>query len=879
MRASAATLDGLGPRVLVHFHASATAEGRAHAIAAVGATVDVELPELATTRLAIATGQDAGAVADVLMRDPAVASAEADLPARLAFTPNDPYWNTDPITGLGQWSLRRTQVDKAWDVARASSQIIVAVIDTGVDAGHPDLANVVLPGATFLSNPSPTCAPSPAQDDNSHGTHVAGIIGANANDGVGIAGVAFGVRILPLKVLDCTGTGSLSDIARAIVFAADHGAKIINISLGSPGDGQTLHDAVRYATGKGALVVAAAGNCGVANPVCAGLNQPDYPAAYAESFAVGATTSDDVVASFSTQGPEIAVSAPGVRIVSTTPRYPTYQSAKGSTPNYAAFTGTSQAAPLVSGIAALVWSADPTLTASQVATRIRSTADDLGVPGADQAFGAGRVNAFRAVSGAKTGLAVTYDTSSVPRQLAIGTPSLVFVKVTNASTSVWSAAGPAAVRFTYRWLDAAGITVVADGIRQPLPMDIAPGATISIPTQVTPPTKAGQYTLHFDLVRDDGSSVGPTAIGTNDVRVGVGNGLTFALAPMADTYSLATGSTKTLPLTVTNNGVIPWTATGPNQVRVSYHWLATDGSMVVWDGARAPQFAADVQPGQSASVALTVTPPPAVGSYILRIDFVQEGVAWFSQQGAVTRDLQFTITNGYGASYAPAAVGAVLPGGRFVLPVVVRNTGVSTWASGGTTPVRVSSHVVDALGKMVSWDGVRTALVADLAPGGTISTAVTADAPLTAGSYRVRVDLVQEGVSWFSGLGVAPMDAPVSVISDYRATLTSGPLTVSRATGKTAVTITNTSLAIWSAEGAPAPVRVAPHWYDAAGNALVWDGPRTFLSRDLAPGESITLVVALGEPPAGAASVTIDLVADGLRWFGAGTPRPVTVTP
>jgi hypothetical protein len=180
---------------------------------------------------------------------------------------------------------------------------------------------------------------------------------------------------------------------------------------------------------------------------------------------------------------------------------------------------------------------------------------------------------------------------------------------------------------------------------------------------------------------------------------------------------------------------------------------------------------------------------------------------------------------------------------------------------------------------MVTWDGARTPLVADVAPGTTISTVVTADAPPLAGSYRVRVDLVQEGVSWFSGLGVAPVDAPASVVADYRATLTTGPLTVSRAIRQTAVTITNTSLAYWSAEGAPAPVRVAPHWYDAAGNVLVWDGPRTSLSRDLAPGESITLVVALGELPAGAASVTIDLVADGLRWFGAGAARPVTVTP
>ena len=302
----------------------------------------------------------------------------------------------DPVRGPDGWAWQKAEVDLAWGVARGSAGIIVATIDTGVDSQHPDLAGALLPGATFLSSPAASCTPGD-EDDNAHGTHIAGIIGATGADPAGVRGVAFGVRILPIKALDCTGGGATSDIARAIVWATDHGARIVNISLGTPFDSSSLRDAVRYALAHDVLLVAAAGNCGIQNGHCAAANAPEYPAAYAGVVAVGATDADDGVLAFSTRGAQLTLTAPGAQLRSTAPSYPTYLSARGTLAGYAMLSGTSQASAFVSGVAALVWSARPALSAADVFTVLTSTADDLGARGRDDAYGFGRVNALRAV--------------------------------------------------------------------------------------------------------------------------------------------------------------------------------------------------------------------------------------------------------------------------------------------------------------------------------------------------------------------------------------------------------------------------------------------------------------------------------------------------
>ena len=742
----------------------------------VGGFVDQELPALGLVRIAVrADGTDGYAdgqtIADAIAGQPGVLSAEFDARVRVEFTPNDQYYATDPFTGLGQWGIRTAKVDQAWDTVRAA-MLTVAVIDTGVDPGHPDLQGALLPGRSFLSAPSATCTSTTA-DDNSHGTHVSGIIAANGNNAVGISGVAFGVKILPLKALDCEGIGIMSDVAQAIIYAADQGVRIISISLGSPSDSPTLRSALQYAASRNSLVVVAAGNCGVStlSPSCGSLDQASYPAAYPEALAVAATDTTDTRASFSTQGSYVDIAAPGRAIVSTVPTYPS----KASTRSYAAFNGTSQAAPFVAGVAALIWSREPALTATQVRERLLATADDLGAPGRDDAFGAGRVNALRAVSS---------------------------------------------------------------------PVTAPPPVTAPAPTPAPTPSGPKYGAVYLPV------------LGTNAATLGV---------------------PATLEVRLTNSGTLTWPAAGPAPVRLAYHWIDAAGRVVIWDGQRT-LLPRDILAGESVSVPLAYTPPAVSGTYTLRIDLVHEGIGWFSGLGVPAHNVTFAVRSGYAATYTVGVPPTVLQGGRLLVPVTVRNDGTVTWRATGANPIRLAAHTADIAGNTVLWDGVRTIFVADVAPGASVTTTVIVAAPLQQGSYRVRVDLVQEGVAWLSGLGVPTGDTFITVIGDFRATLPTGPLTVSRAAAVATISVTNTSSATWTSGGA-ASVTLSSHWLDSAGRVLVWDGPRAPLPKAVAPGETIVISVPLGPVPAGAAQLVIDVVADGLRWFGAGAARPVTLAP
>jgi thermitase len=281
------------------------------------------------------------------------------------FIPNDPYWNQ-------QWGPSKVGADLAWDTQKGSSSVLVAVIDTGVDWHHTDLAaNYVPLGYDWVNNDT-----NPL-DDNGHGTHCAGIIAATLNNSVGIAGLAQ-VRIMAEKGLDKYGEGNEADLAKAIIHAVDQGANILSNSWGGYEESTLLHDAVKYAYEKGALIIAAAGN-----------NAWDiklFPAGYDEVVAVAATDASDNPASFTNFGDWVELAAPGVHIYSTV-----------CNDSYAYMSGTSMACPHVSGVAALAWSQFPNATRDWIRHWLRYTADDLGNPGFDVYFGYGRVNAEKAV--------------------------------------------------------------------------------------------------------------------------------------------------------------------------------------------------------------------------------------------------------------------------------------------------------------------------------------------------------------------------------------------------------------------------------------------------------------------------------------------------
>jgi len=299
-----------------------------------------------------------------MSRNPAVRYVEPNMKRRALFEPNDSYWSL-------QWSLKKIEANWAWNTTFGSSGIIVALVDTGIDYYHEDLAaNYVPLGYDWVNyDPDPF-------DDNGHGTHCAGIISAVLNNGVGIAGIAQ-VKIMAEKVLDSSGYGFDDWIANGIVHAVDQGAKIISMSFGGYGYSSLLHEAVRYAYERGVLLVAAAGNDNVDSKL--------YPAAYPETIAVSATDEYDEKTFFSNWGDWIELSAPGVNIYSTVPR------------GYASASGTSVSCPHISGVAALIWSLYPSATNDWVRAQLRYTADDLGKPGFDVYFGYGRVNAKKSV--------------------------------------------------------------------------------------------------------------------------------------------------------------------------------------------------------------------------------------------------------------------------------------------------------------------------------------------------------------------------------------------------------------------------------------------------------------------------------------------------
>lgn len=329
-----------------------------------------------------------------LRSNPAVLYAEPNYIVRLKLPANEPQAPQGPVAAAKpndpmfdkQYHHKNIDTLKGWSIEQGKADMILAIVDTGVDLKHPDLAAKLLPGYNTVDD-SPI-----VEDGNGHGTHCAGIAAALTNNGVGVAGVAPNVKILPVQVLSKEGSGSYASVAGGIIWAADHGAKVISMSLGGSQSSPVITEAVKYAISKDALLVAAMGNDG------AGPNgdRPiiGYPAAEAGVMAVSASDSADKRARFSQVGKWNSVIAPGVDILATFPTYATDMPGIG----YGAISGTSMATPAVAGLAALVRSKFPQLNQAQVKSHIEATSDDLGAPGYDIQFGFGRINVGKALS-------------------------------------------------------------------------------------------------------------------------------------------------------------------------------------------------------------------------------------------------------------------------------------------------------------------------------------------------------------------------------------------------------------------------------------------------------------------------------------------------
>ena len=392
-----------------------------------GATVVVRLPELRSLRLRLHANEPLAEALSRLQGMPFVEMAEGNLPIRTTAVPNDPFYTTQsPYMTL-------IEAPEAWDIERGKDSVLVAVLDSGVALEHPDLQGRLWlnlgetenngldddnngciddrRGCSFVTRDGadPNClvpAASNVRDDNGHGTFISGIIAANGNNAVGMSGAAPGVTILPVKILDCYGGGTAVDAAQGVLYAARVGARVANISFSADGESATLAAAIREAHDRyGMVIVAASGN--------EGRRGVTFPARLPATIAVGSSGTagnQNARSQFSNWGPEVAVVAPGLNVVSTVAREQCATWVCVQDQPYAVASGTSFAAPMVTALAALIVSKNPYITPEGVRDIIKRTA--VALPGGETQgwAGAGRIRMHQALK---------------VRRYVLGTPGVV----------------------------------------------------------------------------------------------------------------------------------------------------------------------------------------------------------------------------------------------------------------------------------------------------------------------------------------------------------------------------------------------------------------------------------------------------------------------
>jgi thermitase len=346
-------------RLLVRLAPGVTSGSFDPLLSSLGATVERSLWEIRVLSLRVPSVTEELALR-ALQRHPDIEEVEQEaVVSAVEASPNDAHWP-------GQWGVRRAGFPAAWATTRGSAKTIVAVVDTGVEAAHPDLRTALLPGRDFVDGDR---TPS---DEHGHGTAVAGVLAARTNNRAGIAGVCWNCRVLPVSVLDRNGSGDSATLAAGIIWAVDQGADVINLSLA--GDRLTIAEdgALAYAARHDLILVAAAGN--------EGNRIRQYPAADKRVIAVAASDPSDRLYPWSSRGEWVDVFAPGCNT----------SSWRGG--NYATFCGTSSATPLVSGLAALIRSVRPRATSTEVMDSVLRSASSA----------ARRVDAARAFPAAES---------------------------------------------------------------------------------------------------------------------------------------------------------------------------------------------------------------------------------------------------------------------------------------------------------------------------------------------------------------------------------------------------------------------------------------------------------------------------------------------
>ena len=462
-------------------------------------------------------------------------------------------------------------------------------------------------------------------------------------------------------------------------------------------------------------------------------------------------------------------------------------------------------------------------------------------------------------------LEATY-VASPPASVPATSSFAVGVMLTNTGTEMWKSTPPAQVNLSYHWYDSSGATVIWDGARTPLGADVMPNQQRMVQLNVTAPSNPGTYLLRIALVQEGVGWLAPS----NPYAVTAQPAFQARFGAVTLPGFVASG-TYQVNVPVTNAGSVAWPAVaapGVSPVTLSYHWHdAVSGSAIVWDGRRTA-LAANVAPGASVTVNATVVAPPSPCQCALTFDLVREGVAWFQTLGSAPVRLVASVAPiTYAASFASVALPAAYFGEAKTVQVTVTNTGNQPWNASGPNPVNLSSHLLDASGHAVMWDGPRVPLGGDVAVGATKQLSVAYTAPSTAGTYTLVIDLVREGVAWFQSLGSQPFQQSFAVSSGlnagYGATTTPAQATIG-ATLPLSVVVSNYGARMWT----PGAFALSYHIYDNGGSPVVWDGARGALPTSVPQNTSATVLINVALPKGtGVYRLEWDMVQEGVAWF------------
>jgi len=727
-----------------------TTEEQAAVIARNGGTETSSVPALRLHVVSVPAA-DLPAVLQAYQADPQVESAELNTVRKAEGAPSDQNY-------AYQWALPRIGWDAAFGTVVPAGTAKVALLDTGVDASHPDLVGALLPGKSMLD------ASNGWTDPSGHGTWMAGIVAASTNNGLGIAGVGYqGVSILPVVVLNASGLGQDSAIIEGIVWAADQGADVILMPFSNPDYSQGLQDALDYAWSKGAVLVAATGNDG--------LSTPTYPAGGRGVIGVSATDPNDLILPASNFGQDTFLAAPGMEILTTT-----------SNQTYATITGTSASSAMVAGTAAFLKAVDPTLTNGVIVGRMARSADAAGVagdPNNTTLYGNGRVNFAKALA----------DTSLLPIQ-PVGVPggggpyvgpytaaasTFVSVDVTPLAGSL-TFGTPGAVTYT--------VTVTRSGsgnldVVLSVPTVLPAGATASFSSSTVsftgnaPTSKTSTLTINTTAATPAGStsfnvtgaSGGTSKTGSNTLVVAKATA-SLTLSGLNPTYD---GTAKSVSVTTNPAGL--------SGVSVTY-----DGSATAPTNAGSYAVVASLTNGNYQATNATgtlVIAKAATTTTVTATDAAYDGnphgaTASVTGPGSLSQTLPVTYT-GTGSTIYPASTTAPTNAGTYTASATYAES-TNHLSSSDSKPFTITKAAATlTLGTVTfNYDGAPKSVSVTTNPTGLSGVSVTYDgsatAPTNAGSYAVVASLTN---------------------GNYQATNATGTLVIAKAATTTTVTATD----------------------------------------------------------------------------------------